>query len=139
MTEHKHTKPLDFKGFREYWVEGRAVQIFHVGTGHTHVAVRVEGRPTEYSKSHPFEDEALADYAAQIERLESAVPRAKAILFRATGEYHAEEMWRIPGRAVSPRDMERSPDFHRVYDGAVLIEAQEPWGYPHLIPGRRNA
>ena len=67
---------------------------------------------------------------------EAGVPTvARATLFRASGKYYTEEDWRIPTKAIGPYDMERSPDFRRIDGGAVLIEAQEPWGFPHLFPG----
>lgn len=60
---------------------------------------------------------------------------ATVILFKASGKYYTEEPWRIPPDALGPFDMERSPDFRRIGGGAVLVETQEPWGYPHLFPG----
>lgn len=61
--------------------------------------------------------------------------RAKVILFKPSGRYYTEEEWRIPEGAIGPHDMERSPDFRRIYGGPVLVEG-EPWGYPHLFLGR---
>lgn len=61
--------------------------------------------------------------------------RAVVILFRPSGKYYTEEHWRIPVGAIGPYDMDRSPDFRRIGGGAVLIDTQEPWGYPHLFPG----
>lgn len=72
MTQNEHTKSLDARGFREHRVGARVVQIFTVGTGHVHVAVRVDDALTEYGRSHASEYAALADYAGQIERLEAA-------------------------------------------------------------------
>lgn len=60
---------------------------------------------------------------------------ATVILFKPSGKYYTEEAWRIPADAIGPYDMERSPDFRRISGGAVLIDTQEPWGYPHLFPG----
>jgi len=60
---------------------------------------------------------------------------ASVILFKPSGKYYTEERWRIPDSAITPYDMERSPDFRRISGGAVLVETQEPWGYPHLFPG----
>lgn len=34
--------------------------------------------------------------------------------------------------------MELSPDFRRIDGGAVLVDSQEPWGYPHLFPAGRG-
>ena len=77
------------------------------------------------------------------------VARVKVILFRASGKYYTEEMWRIPTEVpvmepinhegqmrapIGPYDMIHSPDFRRIDGGAVLIESQEPWGFPHLFP-----
>ena len=58
---------------------------------------------------------------------------AKVILFRESGKYYTEEYWEIPDGAISPADMNRSKDFRRIGNGAVLVSTQEPWGYPHLI------
>lgn len=73
---------------------------------------------------------------------------ATVILFKASGKYYTEEQWRIPtreeaerqpgyrrGDMVVPYVMRWSPDFRRIGGGAVLIPTQEPWGYPHLLPG----
>lgn len=64
--------------------------------------------------------------------------RALVILFKPSGKYYTEESWRVPENAIGPYDMERSPDFRRISGGAVLIDSQEPWGYPHLFPGVRS-
>lgn len=61
--------------------------------------------------------------------------KVEVILFKPSGKYYTEEHWTVPERAIGPYDMSRSPDFHRIGDGAVLIPSQEPWGYPHLFPG----
>lgn len=84
--------------------------------------------------------------------------RAIVILFKPTGKYYTEEEWIIPTQeeidAASPPQpssfsegkvsaaypfipycMRFSPDFRRIAGGAVLVPTQEPWGYPHLIPG----
>ena len=58
---------------------------------------------------------------------------ATVILFRRSGKYYTEEQWRIPVDAIGPHDMMRSPTFHRIDGGPVLLETQEPWGYPHLL------
>lgn len=66
-----------------------------------------------------------------------SVQRGRVImvtLFKDTGKYYTSEGWRIPDDAIGPWDMERSVDFRRIGRGSVLVEAQEPWGYPHLIP-----
>lgn len=60
-------------------------------------------------------------------------PVAKVILFKDSGKYYTEEWWDIPADAIGPHDMKRSKDFRRIGNGAVLVEAQEPWGYPWLI------
>lgn len=59
---------------------------------------------------------------------------AKVILFKDSGKYYTEEEWEIPEDAIGPYDMEKSKNFRRIGSGAVLVETQEPWGYPHLIP-----
>lgn len=63
------------------------------------------------------------------------IGRALVILFKPSGKYYCEEHWQIPEGALGPFDMVDSPDFRRIGDGAVLVETQEPWGYPHLFPG----
>jgi hypothetical protein len=74
---------------------------------------------------------------------------AKVILFRRSGKYYTEEEWEIPEtvedysdergffrrEVIIPYDMKQSKDFRRIDGGAVLVETQEPWGYPHLFPG----
>lgn len=60
--------------------------------------------------------------------------KARVILFRQGGKYYAEEYWEIPEDALGPYDMDRSPDFRRIGGGPVLVDTQEPWGYPHLFP-----
>lgn len=64
--------------------------------------------------------------------------RAKVILFKSTGKYYTEEEWIVPEGAIGPYDMANSPDFRRIGGGAVLVETQEPWGYPHLFPSNRS-
>ena len=75
--------------------------------------------------------------------------RVTVILFKPRGKYYTEERWRIPEivqdwserrgtferPAMGPYDMLQSPDFRRIDGGAVLVESQEPWGFPHLFPG----
>lgn len=64
-----------------------------------------------------------------------APPRkAKVTLFRPSGRYYTEEEWEVPSGATGPQDMVRSPDWRRIDSGPVLVDAQEPWGYPHLFP-----
>ena len=58
----------------------------------------------------------------------------KVILFKPSGKYYTEEEWRIPLDSIGPYDMDRSPDFRRIDGGPVLVNAQEPWGFPHLFP-----
>ena len=76
--------------------------------------------------------------------------KAKVILFKESGKYYTSEEWEIPTEVPSynpnagsrgvmfPADMEYSPDFRRIGNGAVLIESQEPWGYPHLFPNTQT-
>lgn len=70
-------------------------------------------------------------------------------LFKPSGKYYTKEEWEVPecvplrhellgiiDREVSgPYDMRYSPDFRRIDGGAVLVDSQEPWGFPHLFPG----
>src|SRR6185295_18219517 len=59
---------------------------------------------------------------------------AKVTLFKESGKYYTEEEWRVPENATTPHDMIRSEDFRRIGKGAVLVQSQEPWGYPCLFP-----
>lgn len=88
---------------------------------------------------------------------------ARVILFKPSGKYYTEEEWEIPtaqqalstdlagiklrlGIPISeiradittPFGMIYSKDFRRIKGGPVLVPAQEPWGYPHLLPGRER-
>lgn len=58
---------------------------------------------------------------------------AEVILFKDSGKYYTQEMWRIPEGAIGPYDMQFSPDFRRIGGGAVLVTSAEPWGFPHLF------
>ena len=84
-------------------------------------------------------------YKSQVEYLPE---RAKVILFKESGKYYTCAEWKIPtveeilerggnwGDSIGPFCMKYSEDFRRVGGkGAVLVETQEPWGYPHLFPG----
>lgn len=62
-------------------------------------------------------------------------PWAHVSLFRPSGKWYTDEHWRIPPGAIGPYDMENSPDFRRIGGGPVLVDTQEPWGYPHLLVG----
>lgn len=59
--------------------------------------------------------------------------KALVTLFKPTGKYYTEEEWEVPEDAKVPTDMATSPDFRRIDGGPVLIQSQEPWGYPHLF------
>lgn len=75
--------------------------------------------------------------------------KARVVLFKPSGKYYTEEEWEVPEDcpsytedgeyrprpAIGPYDMFFSRDFRRIGGGAVLVESQEPWGYPHLFPG----
>jgi hypothetical protein len=60
---------------------------------------------------------------------------ARVELFKPSGKWYCDEQWEIPADAIGPYDMSRSPDFRRINGGPVLIPTQEPWGFPHLLPG----
>lgn len=65
------------------------------------------------------------------------VHTAKVILFKTSGKYYTGEDWRIPAGSIGPWDMDKSPDYHTIDGGPVLVETQEPWGFPHLfVTGR---
>lgn len=61
--------------------------------------------------------------------------KATVILFKPSGKYYTEEEWLVPENASGPQDMQLSPDFRQISGGAVLVDTQEPWGYPFLILG----
>lgn len=64
-------------------------------------------------------------------------------LFKESGKYYTSESWRAPEHDgyLDPTDMRKSPDFRRIGDGPVLIEADphshapedENWGFPHIL------
>ena len=66
---------------------------------------------------------------------------ASVTLFKESGKYYTGESWRVPAGAIGPRDMLDSPDFRRIGDGAVLVDADahtefpedENWGFAHLL------
>lgn len=60
--------------------------------------------------------------------------KISVILFKEGGKYYTEEEWEMPVPNITPDCMINSPDFRRISNGAVLIPAQEPWGFPHLFP-----
>jgi hypothetical protein len=77
----------------------------------------------------------LEHLISELQRLTGPAPtHVKVILFKPDGKYYTEEDWRIPPGAIVPAAMRNSPDFHRIDGGAVLVESQEPWGWPHLFP-----
>lgn len=59
--------------------------------------------------------------------------RAQVVLFKPSGKYYTEEEWEIPDGAIGPYDMIRSKDARSIGGGPVLVESQEPWGFPHLL------
>lgn len=74
--------------------------------------------------------------------------KASVILFKPNGKYYTQEEWEIPERVPAegkgllvgqtrrvliPEDMRHSPDFHRIDGGPVLVQEQDPWGYPALL------
>lgn len=59
----------------------------------------------------------------------------EATLFKESGKYYCTDLWELPANTLGPFDMVNSPDFRRIGGGAVLINSQEPWGFPHLFPG----
>ena len=88
-----------------------------------HLIKHVDG--SSWAAAHPAWFAAIADAIK--------VTHVTVVLFKDTGKYYTEELWRIPDNAIGPYDMVNSPDFHTIAGGPVLIESQEPWGYPHLI------
>jgi len=73
-------------------------------------------------------------------------PRTVSVaLFKESGKYYTSESWRAPEPTpngyLGPEDMVRSPDFHRIGSGSILVESDalaefpddENWGFPRLI------
>lgn len=58
---------------------------------------------------------------------------AEITLFKPSGKYYTTDYWEIPDDAIGPYDMARSKDARSIGGGAVLVESQEPWGFPHLL------
>jgi hypothetical protein len=77
--------------------------------------------------------------------------KVKVTLFKPSGKYYTSEEWEVPKEVpdhspmrgdfvretLGPYDMRHSKDFRRISGGAVLIDSQEPWGYPHLFPNEQ--
>jgi hypothetical protein len=78
--------------------------------------------------------------------------KARVLLFKPSGKYYTTDEWEIPTpeelkekqkhltrlQSVGdyyPSCMKFSKDFRRIDNGPVLVESQEPWGFPHLFPG----
>ncbi|MCP4223675.1 MAG: hypothetical protein GY773_10065 [Actinomycetia bacterium] len=61
--------------------------------------------------------------------------KARVILFKESGKYYTEEDWTVPEgpESIGPHCMRHSPDFRRIGGGAVLVDTQEPWGFPCLF------
>jgi hypothetical protein len=62
------------------------------------------------------------------------------MLFKPSGKYYTEEYWVVPHAPSNyhPACMIESPDFRRIGGGAVLVDDEEVWGWPHLFPGVNN-
>lgn len=76
----------------------------------------------------------LEDLIQDLRRLIGPAPTtARVVLFKPSGKRYTEEDWAIPAGAIGPHDMRDSPDFRRIDGGPVLVESQDPWGYPFLI------
>ena len=63
---------------------------------------------------------------------------AQVTLFKPNGTYYTTETWQIPEGAIGPYDMLNSPDFRRIGGGAVLVDGEEPWGYPQLFNAEKE-
>jgi hypothetical protein len=77
--------------------------------------------------------------------------KAKVLLFKDSGKYYTEQEWEIPTADELHKIQETMPKEYRVYDfmpncmifskdfkrtggtGPVLVETQEPWGFPCLL------
>lgn len=81
----------------------------------------------------------LYPYRPPVEAMEAIAHRlipewkAKVSLFKRSGKWYTDEQWEIPEQCTVPAEMTKSPDFHRIDSGLVLVHTQEPWGFPHLL------
>lgn len=95
------------------------------------------GWRSEGNASYPFHDHpngAIKDAIASFEYDHGPIA-IEVTLFKESGKYYTTDFWEKPANAIGPYDMVNSPDFRRIGEGAVLINSQEPWGFPHLFPG----
>lgn len=100
-------------------------------TRHTEGNINIEGRRFTVV----IKQELNAKPEPKVEPIQEKITRAKVELYKPNGRYYTEEEWLIPDGAIGPYDMINSPEFRRIDGGAVVISAQEPWGYPHIFPG----
>lgn len=82
----------------------------------------------------------VASFSGESDKgLGDAIPktgdRVEVILFKPSGKYYTTEQWEVPAGAIGPYDMGKSPSFHRIGGGSVLVTSAG-WGYPHLLVGR---
>lgn len=78
----------------------------------------------------------LEGLIGELRHLAGPAPKtAKVQLFKPSGKWYTDEEWGIPLGAIGPWDMARATSFRRIDGGPVLVEAQEPWGYPFLLVG----
>jgi hypothetical protein len=73
---------------------------------------------------------------------------AEVTLFRASGKYYTTDTWEIPtkeeilerggqrGDVFYPGCMRYSKDARKIDGGYALVDTQEPWGHPALIPAK---
>lgn len=73
---------------------------------------------------------------------------ARVTLFRQSGKYYTEDKWEIPtvdeiinsggnrGDQFYPGCMRYSKDARKIDGGYALVDTQEPWGHPALIPAK---
>ncbi|MCA1806267.1 MAG: hypothetical protein LC687_00080 [Actinobacteria bacterium] len=57
----------------------------------------------------------------------------KVTIFKESGKYYTEERWAIPEGAIAPYDMDKAPEAQKWKGWQILVNSQEPWGYPHLL------
>ncbi|MCC3299352.1 hypothetical protein [Arthrobacter caoxuetaonis] len=89
--------------------------------------------------------EPAADLGAAAQ--EAQTRTATVTLFKDSGKYSVQEAWRLPVRAVTAADMIFSPDFRRIGNGGVLVDANaapecpeaENWGVPQLLTSIEGA
>lgn len=88
---------------------------------------------SQIGSSNSVDARHLGMLAREVAERRGLIKRAEITLFKPGGKYYTTEKWRIPSPCLVPDEMVNSPDFRRIDGGPVLVETQEPWGYPALL------